>query len=91
MARTKITKIPANFGVKEPRQIPNIFKTHATIGMHHFFSGGFSIWELNPFRAPEPLSTLNPSNFVPKNGFPVVKGLRPLPKTDLEKKKTATG
>ena len=28
-----------------------------------------------PFRAPEPLPTLNPSNFVPKNGFPVVKGL----------------
>ena len=31
--------------------------------------------ELNPFRAPEPLLRLNPSNFVPKNGFPVVKGL----------------
>ena len=39
---------------------------------------------LNPFRAPEPLPTLNPSKFVPtlnpskfvpKNGFPVVKGL----------------
>ena len=30
---------------------------------------------LNPFRAPEPLLILNPSNFVPKNGFPVVKGL----------------
>ena len=29
----------------------------------------------NPFRAPEPLPILNPSNFVPKNGFPVVKGL----------------
>ena len=27
------------------------------------------------FRAPEPLSILNPSNFVPKNVFPVVKGL----------------
>ena len=27
------------------------------------------------FRAPEPLPRLNPSNFVPKNGFPVVKGL----------------
>ena len=26
-------------------------------------------------RAPEPLPILNPSNFVPKNGFPVVKGL----------------
>ena len=31
---------------------------------------------INPFRAPEPLPILNPSNFVPKNGFPVVKGLR---------------
>ena len=30
---------------------------------------------LNPFRAPEPLPILNPSNFVPKYGFPVVKGL----------------
>ena len=30
---------------------------------------------LNPFRAPEPLPIQNPSNFVPKNGFPVVKGL----------------
>ena len=32
--------------------------------------------KLNPFRAPEPLSILLiPSNFVPKNGIPVVKGL----------------
>ena len=45
------------------------------------FFGGSSIWELNPLRAPEPLPILNPSNFVPKNGFPVVKGLRPLPKS----------
>ena len=30
---------------------------------------------LTPFRAPEPLPTLNPRNVVPKNGFPVVKGL----------------
>ena len=29
------------------------------------------------FRAPEPLPILNPRNFVPKNGFPVVKGLTP--------------
>ena len=40
---------------------------------------------LNPFSAPEPLLTLNPSNFVPKNGFPVVTGLSrfssPLPTT----------
>ena len=32
------------------------------------------LW-LNPFRAPEPLPILDPSNVVPKNGFPVVKGL----------------
>ena len=31
---------------------------------------------LNPLRAPKPLPILNPSNFVPKNGFPVVKGLK---------------
>ena len=31
---------------------------------------------INPFRAPEPLPILNPSNFVPKNGFRVVKALR---------------
>ena len=31
--------------------------------------------ELNPFRAPESLPILKPSNFVPKNGFPVAKGL----------------
>ena len=30
---------------------------------------------VNPSRAPEPLPILNPSNFVPKKGFPVVKGL----------------
>ena len=30
----------------------------------------------NPFRAPEALPILNPSNFVPKNGFPVVEGSR---------------
>ena len=28
-----------------------------------------------PFKAPEPLPILSPSNYVPKNGFPVVKGL----------------
>ena len=33
-------------------------------------------WGYNPFRAPEHLSLLYPSNFVPKNGFPAVKGLR---------------
>ena len=30
----------------------------------------------NPFIAAESLSVLNSSNFVPKNGFPVVKGLK---------------
>ena len=30
---------------------------------------------VNPFGTPEPLPTLNASNFVPNNGFPVVKGL----------------
>ena len=30
---------------------------------------------LNAFRDPDRLPVLNPSNFVPKNGFPVVKGL----------------
>ena len=30
-------------------------------------------------RAAEPLPILNPSNFVPKNGFPVVEGLRRYP------------
>ena len=38
----------------------------------------FRRFGVNPFRAPEPLPILNPSNFVPKNGFPVVKGLRNL-------------
>ena len=37
--------------------------------------GTFLAGKINPFRAPEPLPILNPSNFVPKNGFPVVKGL----------------
>ena len=31
--------------------------------------------QLNPLIAPEPLPILNPSNFVPEDGFPVVKGL----------------
>ena len=29
----------------------------------------------NPFRAPKPLPVLNPSVFVPQNGFPVVQEL----------------
>ena len=54
------------------------------------FSEVSSIWELDPFRAPEPLRILNPSNFVPKNGFPAVKGLRHSPqKLILEKTKTS--
>ena len=36
---------------------------------------------VNPFGAPEPLPILNPSNIVPKNGFPVVKGLSMVEKT----------
>ena len=36
----------------------------------------FRRFRVNPFRAPEPLPILNPSNSVPKNGFPVVRGLR---------------
>ena len=31
---------------------------------------------LDPFGAHEPLPILNPSNFVPKNGFPAVTGSR---------------
>ena len=34
---------------------------------------------LDPFKAPEPLPIQNPSNFVPKNGFPVAKGFIPNP------------
>ena len=39
---------------------------------NQFFRGRCLV---DPFRAPEPLPILNPSDFVPKNGFPVVKGL----------------
>ena len=38
---------------------------------------GRNVVFLHPFRAPEPLPRLNPSNFVPQNGVPVVKGLIP--------------
>ena len=41
---------------------------------------------INPFKAPEPLPILNPSNFVPKNGFPVVKGLRQKKENSLRKR-----
>ena len=40
------------------------------------FFGFPTVLGYNPFRAPEPLPILNPSIIVPKNGFPVVKGLR---------------
>ena len=57
------------------------------------FSEVSSISELIiPLRAPESVSILHPRNFVPENGFPVVKELRPLPKkAGLEKNKTDTG
>ena len=38
-----------------------------------FFFGIMSEF-LNPFRAPEPLPILNPSNFVPKKGFKLQRG-----------------
>ena len=56
-------------------------ETHASAIPLFKFSGcicflaGF-LCIVNPFRAPEPLPILIPSNFVSKNGFPVVKGLR---------------
>ena len=43
------------------------------VPMQHAHHGHDCPEYLNPFRAPEPLPTLNPSNYVPKNGFPVVK------------------
>ena len=36
---------------------------------------GCSWYPINPFRTPEPLPILHPSSFVPRTGFPVVKGL----------------
>ena len=38
-----------------------------------YFLRGFRC-TLDPFGAPKPLPILNPSNFVPPKGFPVVKG-----------------
>ena len=59
---------------------------HANNKMAHFRR----FW-VNPFRVPEPLPILNPSNFVPKNGFPVVKGLRcPVIRKTFRMKKNAT-
>ena len=37
-----------------------------------------------PFRVPETLPILNPSNFVPKNGFPVVKELKTPPEKTFQ-------
>ena len=49
--------------------------------LYYFINYGM----LNPFRAPEPFPILNPSNFVPKNGFPVVKRLNvPQRNTDID-------
>ena len=60
-----------------------MYKTPTTEEVHHIFffpEVPLNLGELNPFRDPEPLPILNPSDFVPKNGFgfPVVKGLRDL-------------
>ena len=54
-----------------------------------FFSQ-IGFW-VNPFRAPEPLPILNPSNFVPKNGFPVVNGLRHVLSSQIEEPQTKRG
>ena len=43
--------------------------------------------KFNPFRAPNPLSILPSSEFVPKKGFPFVKALRKKEKRDKEKTK----
>ena len=42
---------------------------------YNYVTASWVPYHVNPFGAPEPLPILNPSNFVPKNGFPVVKGL----------------
>ena len=51
-------------------------------------------FRVNPFRAAEPFPIRNRSNLVPKNGFPVVKGLRSPPpitqKTFRPKKRAVT-
>ena len=56
-------------GGKEPRHSknePSQKAVYLNTSVVHF-------WGVHPFRAPEPLPILNPSNFVPKNGFPGVK------------------
>ena len=42
---------------------------------------------INPFRTPKHLPLLNPSNFVPQNGLPVVKELTEVHATPRRKKK----
>ena len=53
-----------------------IFSSGCAVLFYFFSKVNFLVEKLsvllNPFRAPEPLPILNPSNFVPKNGFPVV-------------------
>ena len=44
-------------------------------GRQGLFPTGLCRLLFNPFRAPKPLPILNPSIFVHKNGFAVVKGL----------------
>ena len=56
----------------------NLYNIYIYIYIYIFVclsSGGLGRIQLNPFRAPEPLPILNTSSFVPKIGFPVVKGL----------------
>ena len=66
--------------------LPNANMICATIERRTtFLSEVSSIWKPNLFRAPEPLPILNLSDFVPKNGFPVVTGLI---KTPLSQKLT---
>ena len=45
-------------------------------------------YTLTPIEPPEPLSILNPSDFVPKSGFPVVKGLNQPPAAPSAPNKT---
>ena len=50
-------------------------RIHATaVEVRDFFFSGAPQHLLNPFRAPEPLLILNPSNAVPKTGFQLQRG-----------------
>ena len=55
-------------GVRKSR-----LESHTVKSTHDAYENTWKCGELNPFTAPEPLPILNPSNFVPKNGFPVAK------------------